>query len=51
MADETANLILEHLRGLRNEIAAFRSDTREDLRDIKARLSSLEQHVASLRQD
>lgn len=41
MTDETANLVLEHLRRMREEM-------REGFSDVKHRLSALEQTVANL---
>jgi hypothetical protein len=38
MADEPANLVLEHLRAIRGEVGAMR----EDLRDGKARQAAVE---------
>lgn len=47
MADNVDNLIIEHLKALRNELRDAKTDIQADLRDIKARLSSLESHQAS----
>jgi chromosome segregation ATPase len=47
MADNIDNLILEHLRGLRAEIASVKDDTRE----IKSRLVIVEAGIAGLRRD
>lgn len=47
MADDINNLVLEHLRAMRSDIAGLRSD----MEDVKHRLSSLEQQVAGLRAD
>lgn len=38
------NLLLEHLKALRNELGNAKRDTQADLRDIKERLASLEHH-------
>jgi hypothetical protein len=38
MSEETANLILEHLRGLRAEIA----DLRQDMRGVQGRIDTME---------
>ena len=46
MADETTNLVLEHLKRIREDIAAFKSEMREELGDLKLRSSALEQAVA-----
>jgi septal ring factor EnvC (AmiA/AmiB activator) len=47
MADNVENLVLEHLRVIRADIAGIRDDARE----IKQRLTSLEAGVAALRRD
>lgn len=46
MGTEMDNIILEHLKALRNELKEFRSETREDLQKIKMRLNSLERSNA-----
>ena len=35
MTAEMDNIIIEHLKALRNELKEFRSETREDLQTIK----------------
>ena len=45
MTESVENLILEHLRAIRADVAAVR----EDVREIKQRLSSLEAAIAGLR--
>jgi hypothetical protein len=47
MADNIDNLIIEHLKALRNELRDTRNAIQADLRDIKARLSSLVSHQAA----
>lgn len=42
MADETTNLVLEHLRHIRGAVDALR----EDMRETKARLGRLEVNLA-----
>jgi septal ring factor EnvC (AmiA/AmiB activator) len=51
MSRETDNLIIEHLKGLRNEIGDSRTEVTQKLDDITLRVSSLESHVAALRRD
>jgi chromosome segregation ATPase len=51
MADNTENLILEHLKGLRNELKEFRQETREELQTIKLRLNSVERGFAGTHDD
>jgi prefoldin subunit 5 len=46
MTEETTNLVLEHLRRIREEIGTLRSEMREELGDLKLRTSALEQSVA-----
>ena len=45
MADNIENLILEHLRAIRSDIGGLKDDVRE----IKQRLTSLEAAIAGLR--
>ena len=47
MADNVENLILEHLRAIRADIGGIK----EDVREIKQRLTSLETATAGLRRD
>jgi hypothetical protein len=47
MADDTSNLVLEHLRALRAGV----DELRTDVRDMKGRLTSLAMSVASLHGD
>ncbi len=47
MADNVENLILEHLRAIRADIGGIKDDVRE----IKQRLTSLEAAIAGLRRD
>jgi hypothetical protein len=41
------NLSLEHLRAIRTDLAGLK----EDLREIKSRMASLESGIANLRRD
>jgi predicted nucleic acid-binding Zn-ribbon protein len=47
MIEQVENLILEYLRAMRADVAQMK----EDIRDIKLRLSALESHVANLLSD
>lgn len=47
MTDETANLLLEMLQRMRVDMDLMRSD----IRDIKLRMTSLEESIAGLRGD
>jgi septation ring formation regulator EzrA len=51
MTDNTENLILEMLKGLRNEVREFRTRYEEDMDDLKSRMSSLESSMVSVRRD
>ena len=47
VTDDVENLILEHLRAIRSDIGGIKDDVRE----IRQRLTSLEATVAGLRRD
>ncbi|MDA8260810.1 MAG: hypothetical protein M0Z99_35115 [Betaproteobacteria bacterium] len=47
MAENMDNLVLEQLRAIRADIASVKEDTRE----IKSRLVTVESGIASLRRD
>lgn len=47
MAPKTENLVLEHLRAMRADIAALRDDARE----VKSRIGGLETTTAAIRRD
>ncbi len=47
MTENVENLILEHLRAIRTDLGGMKDDVRE----IKQRLTSLESAVAGLRRD
>jgi hypothetical protein len=44
MADEPRDLVLDHLRAIRSDVGALR----EDMREVKGRLSAVEDIVAAL---
>ena len=46
MTENVENLILEHLKALRNELRDFRADTSDNLMQVKARLQSLEERLS-----
>lgn len=48
MNDSVENLILEMLKGLRSDVKEFRLRYEEDLDDLKARMSSLENAMVSV---
>ena len=45
------NIIIEHLKGLRSDVAAMRSDMQAEFKDVKARLSHLDASMAGVRRD
>ncbi len=51
MSENVDNLILEMLKGLRGEVKDFRVRYEEDMDDLKARMSSLESSMVSVRRD
>ena len=51
MSENVDNLILEMLKGLRGEVKDFRMRYEEDMDDLKARMSSLESSMVSVRRD
>ncbi len=51
MTENVENLVLEHLRCLRNELKDFKGEAMAELSLIKQRLTSLEGQVASLHGD
>jgi exonuclease VII small subunit len=51
MNENVENLVLEMLKGLRSEVKDFRLRYEEDMDDLKARISSLEASMVSVRRD
>lgn len=51
MTDNVENLILEHLRNLRNEVRAQGVKMDEQFEGVRLRLSSMENQLAGLRAD
>ena len=49
--NNTEHLVLEHLRAIRNDITAFRSETRAEMNDVKHRLERIEEQIVGLRLD
>lgn len=45
------NLIIEHLKALRSDLAAMRSEMQSDFQDVKGRLNHLESSNASVKRD
>lgn len=51
MSENIENLILEHLRLLRNDVAGLRSEMHDEFRDVKLSLGSVESAIVSVRRD
>jgi len=51
MTENIDNLILEHLKGFRNEFKTFKSKYDEDMKDLKARLTTLERGIGSMKRE
>lgn len=51
MPNKIDNLVLEHLRSLRNDLAGFRHDTMERLDNLTARVASMGDQLAGIRAD
>jgi archaellum component FlaC len=51
MTENVENLVLEHLRALRNELREFRTRHDEDMSDIKQRLTTLERGIGGMKRD
>ena len=47
--ENVENIIIEHLKGLRSDVAAMRSDMQAEFKDVKARLNHLEATLAGHR--
>lgn len=45
------NIVIEHLKGLRSDVAGMRSEMQNEFKDVKARLSHLESSLAGTRRD
>jgi predicted nucleic acid-binding Zn-ribbon protein len=48
---EIDNVIIEHLKALRSEVGALRSDMHEEFKDLKSRMSSLESSMVSVKRE
>ena len=51
MTDNVENLILEMLKDVRSDVKEFRSRYEEDVDDLKARMSSLENAMISVKRE
>ena len=48
MNGEVENLVLDHLRAIRNEMVDLRRELRTELGDLRQRVSSIERHLATM---
>ena len=51
LTDNVENLILEMLKGVRSDVKEFRSRYEEDVDDLKAHMSSLENAMISVKRE
>ena len=51
MAEEIDNLVLEHLKALRNDLRDFRSRFDDEMDDLKTRMSSLEGAMVTVKRE
>ena len=51
MTENIDNLILEHLKGFRNEFKTFKSKYDEDINDLKSRLTMLDRGIGSMKRE
>ncbi len=51
MTENVENLLSEMLKGLRNDVNAFRAQYHDDMDDLKSRMSSLETSMISVKRD
>lgn len=51
MTDNVENLVLEQLKGLRNDLKEFRGRYEGDMDDLKARMSSLEGSMVGVKRE
>ena len=49
--ENVENIIIEHLKGLRSDVLAMRSDMQAEFKDVKARLNHLVATLARVRRD
>ncbi|MCL5979504.1 MAG: hypothetical protein M1488_02220 [Gammaproteobacteria bacterium] len=51
MTDNTENLVIEHLKAIRNELRDFRNRFDDEMDDIKTRISGLETAMVSVKRE
>ena len=49
--DNVDNIIIEHLKNLRSDVASMRSEMHTEFKDVKARLNHLDASMAGVRRD
>lgn len=49
--DNVENVIIEHLKNLRSELAGMRAEVHAEFKDVKLRLNHLETSIAGVRRD
>lgn len=51
MSENVENLIVEHLKGLRNELRDFRAEHQRDMEDLRQRFTHVERAMAGIKRD
>jgi len=51
MADNVDNLLLEHMKALRNELREFRNEFHDETENLKHRMSSLETAMINVKRE
>jgi hypothetical protein len=49
MTNNTENLVLEMLKGLRNEVATLRAEMHDEFGDLKQRMLTIERGIVGIR--
>jgi predicted nucleic acid-binding Zn-ribbon protein len=51
MSEEIDNIIIEHLKALRNELREFRQESRTEFETLKLRINAVERGIAGMHDD
>ncbi|MGH8148192.1 MAG: hypothetical protein ACREPY_17910 [Rhodanobacteraceae bacterium] len=51
MTDNTENVVIEMLKGLRNEVATLRTEMHEQFGDLKQRMLAIERGIGGMKRD
>lgn len=51
MPENLDNVIIEHLKALRNDVRSFREEVHHEFTDIKQRLNTVERGIAGVRHE